>query len=66
MRLDSWIHENTVLILDDIRWSDSMLNAWNELRNSEEFNLSMDFFRMGVLMKRPQQRKEHFYLHIKK
>ena len=66
MRLDSWIHENTVLILDDIRWSDSMLNAWNELRNSEEFNLSMDFFKMGVLMKRPQQRKEHFYLRIKK
>jgi len=65
-KLDSRIHENTVLILDDIRWSDSMLTAWNELRNSAEFNLSMDFFKMGVLMKRPQQRKEHFYLRIKK
>ncbi len=65
-KLDPWIHEDTVLILDDIRWSDSMLIAWNELRRSEKFNLSMDFFSMGVLLKRPKQRKEHFYLRIKR
>lgn len=64
--LEKHIRDNTLIILDDIRWSDSMLDAWNYLRKSEQFNLSMDFFKMGVLMKRPKQRKEHFYLRIKK
>ena len=60
--LKEYIHDDTIIVLDDIRWSASMLKSWNLLKNSNEFNLSLDFFRIGVLIKRPQQAKEHFVL----
>ncbi len=58
-------HENTIFILDDIRWSDDMFTAWQELSASQEFHLSMDLFRMGILVKRPGQVKEHFVVKLK-
>lgn len=57
-------HDNTFFILDDIRWSDSMLDAWNTLKNLPEYHVSMDFFRFGILLRRPEQRKEHFTLRL--
>lgn len=56
------IHDTTMIIIDDIRWSDSMLEAWGILKNSEEFNVSIDLFRMGIIVPRKGQLKEHFVL----
>ncbi len=64
--LDKRIHDDTIIVLDDIRWSHSMLNAWNSLKKNEKYHLSMDFFRMGILIKRPQQEKEDFILKLKR
>lgn len=58
-------HKNTIFVLDDIRWSDDMFEAWNELRNMETYHLSMDLFRMGILVPRPGQVKEHFTVKLK-
>jgi len=55
-------HEQTIFVLDDIRWSTSMLEAWKILISSNEYHLSIDFFRVGILMRRPNQAKEHFVL----
>ncbi len=55
-------HDETIFVLDDIRWSESMLKAWNELVTDQRFHLSLDLFRMGILMKRKHQNKEHFVL----
>lgn len=60
--LRSFSHNETMFILDDIRWSDSMFKAWNDLIQDPEYHLSIDLFRMGILSKRPQQAKEHFTL----
>lgn len=51
---------DTIFVLDDIRWSDSMLDAWNTIRNSAEYNVSIDLFRVGIVIPRKQQEKEHF------
>lgn len=64
LQLEAFSHDETIFVLDDIRWSDSMLNAWNELRSEEKYHVSIDLFRMGILVKRPHQQKEHFVLRL--
>ncbi len=63
--LEEWTHPNTIFILDDIRWSKDMFAAWNELKASNKYNLSLDLFRMGILIPRPQQEKQHFTIKLK-
>lgn len=55
-------HNNTIIILDDIRWSNSMLNSWKKISSSENFHVSIDFFRMGLITPRKEQGKEHFII----
>jgi len=57
-------HADTVFILDDIRWSQSMFEAWEKLQSSEFYHLTMDLFRMGIIVQRPQQEKQHFTIKL--
>jgi predicted O-methyltransferase YrrM len=61
-KLEAFSHAQTVFVLDDIRWSDSMLDAWNTLSAQDEYHVSIDLFRLGILVRRPEQEKEHFVL----
>ena len=54
------MHNDTLLLLDDIRWSNSMIQAWKQLAKSDYFNVSIDLRRMGILTPRKQQSKQHF------
>jgi hypothetical protein len=54
------MHNDTLLLLDDIRWSNSMIQAWKQLAKSDYFNVSIDLCRMGILTPRKQQSKQHF------
>lgn len=55
-------HNNTFIVFDDINWSEGMRKAWDEICASEKINVSMEFFRMGIVLKRNEQAKEHFVL----
>jgi predicted O-methyltransferase YrrM len=57
-------HDDTIFILDDIRWSASMFEAWQKIINDPTYHVTMDFFRMGMILRRPQQRKEHFVVKV--
>ena len=62
--LNPYTHNDTLFILDDIRWSNSMFEAWTELCASQDYHVTMDLFRMGIILKRTQQEKEHFVVTI--
>ncbi len=62
--LTPFTHDDTLFLLDDIRWSDSMLNAWQRIQNNPDFHLTIDLFRVGLISKRPKQEKEHFVIKL--
>jgi len=62
-QLLSVVHEETVIVLDDIHWSEEMERAWNECAALAEVSLSLDFFDFGVLYFKKGRRKEHFRLY---
>lgn len=61
-RLQAHSHNETIFILDDIRWSDSMKSAWESIVRNERYHLSLDLFRVGIVMRRSHQEKEHFVI----
>ncbi len=62
--LDKITHDETIFILDDIRWSDSMLDAWKKIESNPKYHLTIDLFRVGLISKRPMQEKEKFIIKI--
>ena len=66
MKYFQWIiekaHNDTFMIFDDINWSADMRKAWDEICQSEKINVSMELFRMGIVLKREEQEKQHFVL----
>lgn len=56
------VDNDTFLIFDDINWSEGMRKAWVEIVNSDKINVSIELFRMGIVLKRLEQTKQHFIL----
>uniref|UniRef100_F4C3B0 O-methyltransferase n=1 Tax=Sphingobacterium sp. (strain 21) TaxID=743722 RepID=F4C3B0_SPHS2 len=54
------VHEQTVLIFDDIYWSDGMKEAWQEIKNHPQVTLTIDLFFIGLVFFKKGQEKEHF------
>jgi predicted O-methyltransferase YrrM len=63
-RLSSITNDETIFILDDIRWSNSMFDAWQQIINDDQYHLTIDHFRVGIVSRRPSQEKEHFTLKV--
>lgn len=55
-------HQDTILILDDIHWSEEMNQAWAEIIKNDTITASIDFFHFGMLFLKPGRQKEHFIL----
>ncbi len=62
MKILPKLHEGSMVVIDDIHWSAGMLHAWNVIRNSEEVSVSIDLFRMGILMFRNDIARENHIL----
>jgi predicted O-methyltransferase YrrM len=51
----------SIIILDDIHWSNEMESAWAEIRRHPSVRLSIDLFFLGVIFFRPEFRtSQHF------
>jgi predicted O-methyltransferase YrrM len=51
--------QDTMIILDDIYWSDDMERAWKECLVDERVDVSLDLFHLGILIKRPAIVRQH-------
>lgn len=56
------LHEDSVVILDDIHWSSGMELAWEELKKRSEVCLSIDLFRLGLLFFRSENRQKSSFI----
>ncbi len=54
------ISQHGVIVIDDIRWSESMFNAWNSIIDKPEITISLDLFKLGLVFFEPGTSKENF------
>ncbi|RZK78076.1 MAG: class I SAM-dependent methyltransferase [Pedobacter sp.] len=54
------VHENSLLIFDDIYWSKGMKEAWEEIKTHPDVTVTIDLFWIGLVYFRKGQVKEHF------
>lgn len=59
-----YIHEESIVVFDDIYWSPDMKRAWDTIIAREEVTISIDFFHFGVVFFRKNAPKQHFNLKI--
>lgn len=60
--LSTKVNSNTLIILDDIRWSNGMEKAWNTICADENVSISIDMFDCGLVFFRKGVVKQHFML----
>jgi len=52
--------DESLIVFDDIYWSDEMKKAWAEIILHPEISLSIDLYFLGICYVRRKQAKEHF------
>lgn len=57
-------HNNSVIIFDDIYWSEGMTNAWKKIIENEKVTASVDVFEFGIVFFRKELSKQHFVLRL--
>ncbi len=58
------IHNDTVLIIDDIYWSNEMQEAWAYLKKHPAVYQSVDTYYFGLLLFRKEQFRQHFKINL--
>jgi predicted O-methyltransferase YrrM len=54
------VHDDTVIIVDDINWSGEMKAAWSQISSHPKVTISIDVFMMGILFFNKGFSKEKF------
>jgi predicted O-methyltransferase YrrM len=59
-----YCHNDTIMLFDDIHWSEEMQEAWEFIKNHEKVTLTIDIFEMGIVFfRRENRQKEHMLIH---
>jgi predicted O-methyltransferase YrrM len=59
------VHEGTILIFDDIYWSEGMKQAWAEIKAHPEVTVTIDLFWIGLVFFKKGRAKEDFLVKVK-
>jgi len=54
------IQNNSIIIFDDIHWSDEMEEAWEEIKKHPQVTVTIDLFFIGLVFFRKEQMKQDF------
>lgn len=54
------VNEESLLIFDDIYWSQGMKEAWEEIKTHPDVMVSIDLFYIGLVFFKKDRRKENF------
>jgi predicted O-methyltransferase YrrM len=55
-------NHSSFYIFDDIRWSEGMYEAWQEIQQDPRITLSLDFFHLGIVFTNPELSKQSLML----
>ncbi len=58
------VHENTMLIFDDIYWSQGMKEAWSQIKAHPQVTVTVDLFWIGLVFFKKGQVKEDFKVRV--
>ena len=58
------IHNDSVMIFDDIHWSQGMEAAWEAIKAHPKVTVTIDTFQWGLVFFRREQEKEHFVIRV--
>jgi predicted O-methyltransferase YrrM len=61
-RCSSKFHSDSLVVIDDIHWSDSMEQAWKKIQSFESVTMTVDLFYAGVVFFKRDFTKQHFVL----
>ena len=59
------VHEDTMLIFDDIYWSEGMKEAWQEIKAHPRVTVTVDLFWIGLVFFKQGRAKEDFLVRVK-
>jgi predicted O-methyltransferase YrrM len=54
------VHKNTVVVIDDIYWSDDMELAWQAIKDHPRVTSSIDLFHLGIVFFNTDVNKMHY------
>ena len=52
--------QNAIVVFDDIHWSSEMTNAWRRIMKDNSVYLSIDFFKLGIIIFNSKQKSNCF------
>ncbi len=53
-------HEQSIIVFDDIYWSEDMTKAWHEIANHPEVTLALDIYKLGIVFLNKNLSKQYF------
>jgi len=55
-----YISDSSVLVFDDIHWSEGMERAWEKIKSHPRVTVTLDFYHLGVVFFKQNQKEQHF------
>lgn len=55
-------NDQTVIVVDDIHWSDGMQDAWLVIKRHQKVFISIDLFEVGIIILDPKNQKQDYIL----